>query len=114
MMKLFLDDLRVPRDIYKNLDTDNGDWIVVRSFHEAAKFVQDNGVPDVISFDNDLGENQLEGYDFAKLLVEGDQRGLFTLHKQFSWHVHSANVLAWGNINGLLENYMKFKYGEAT
>lgn len=113
-MKLFLDDLRVPRDIYKNIDTDNGDWIVVRSFNEAAKFVQDNGVPEVISFDNDLGESQLEGYDFAKFLVEGDQRGLFTLPKQFSWNVHSANIRAWDNINCLLENYMKFKYGVAT
>lgn len=45
MTKLFLDDVRNPPD---------SSWSVVRSYDEFVKFVLDNGVPDVVSFDHDL------------------------------------------------------------
>jgi predicted RNA binding protein YcfA (HicA-like mRNA interferase family) len=29
-------------------------WVVVRSYDEFCKFIEENGIPDVVSFDNDL------------------------------------------------------------
>ena len=62
MDKLFLDDLRTPPD---------NTWDVVRSYDEAIEFVMTHGVPNVISFDHDLGTEE-SGYDFAKWLVESE------------------------------------------
>lgn len=55
---LYLDDFRDPRDsgyylnnpIYETLE-----WVVVRNYDEFVKCVEENGVPEVISFDHDLG-----------------------------------------------------------
>lgn len=55
---LYLDDFRDPIDsafyrkekVYAELD-----WIVVRSYNEFVKKVEELGIPDVVSFDHDLG-----------------------------------------------------------
>lgn len=44
-VKLFIDDQRVP---------ETEEWNVVRSFDEFKQYIEDYGVPDVISFDHDL------------------------------------------------------------
>ena len=67
-MKMFLDDIRVPQNDYD---------VIVRSFDEAVKFVQTYGIPTFISFDHDLGCDEIgnilkSGYDFAKYLVDID------------------------------------------
>ena len=63
---MFLDDIRVPIENYD---------IVVRSYDEAIELVKQNGIPTFISFDHDLGCDEIgnilkSGYDFAKWLVD--------------------------------------------
>lgn len=80
MRKLFLDDCRNPPD---------SSWDVVRSYNEFTKYIEENGVPELISFDHDLAfehyplaetnpskdipyntYEEKTGYDCAKWLIE--------------------------------------------
>lgn len=56
-MKLFLDDERQPKDVASYQD--NGiymrePWFVVKNFNEFKSYIENNQMPDVISFDHDL------------------------------------------------------------
>ena len=77
MYNLFLDDERIPystdknvlnayhydkNPIYKDLE-----WIVVRNVQQFKDCILKKGMPEIISFDNDLQE-VLEGYDAIKWL----------------------------------------------
>ncbi|MCB1175020.1 MAG: hypothetical protein KDK39_15715 [Leptospiraceae bacterium] len=53
---LFLDDIRVPDFIYSPGIAEK--FSIVRSYQEFVEFIQGNGLPDFISFDNDLGEDE--------------------------------------------------------
>ena len=65
MIKIFLDDVRIPRDclgyMYKRIGVDNllyqEDWIIVRNYHEFVKLVDEN-VDNIshVSFDHDLAD----------------------------------------------------------
>lgn len=85
------------------------DFDVVRSYGDFVSYVKKNGLPDFISFDNDLGldengEVALDGYAAAKWLVY--ESGLDLRNLKFK--VHSANPVASQQIEGLLTNYIKF------
>lgn len=62
MKRLFLDDWRIPRDCatYMWRRTDcrifQEDWDIVRSYGQFVKWVEDNGVPDLVAFDYDLAD----------------------------------------------------------
>ncbi|SNR93862.1 cyclic-phosphate processing receiver domain-containing protein [Flavobacterium sp. ov086] len=104
--KLFLDDIRDVKMVYKNL-TDE-DFVIVRNFHDFKTVILKNGLPELISFDNDLGldENGViaeDGYAAAKWLVY--QSGLDLVNLRFN--VHSANPVAAQQIQSLLDNYIK-------
>lgn len=106
MKKLFLDDLRTVDMIYDNSETDLFD--VVRSYDEFVPYIRLNGLPDFISFDNDLGLNANEevapdGYACAKWLVYESGLDL----KNLEFKVHSANPVGAEQIRGLLTNYIK-------
>ena len=92
MKKLWLDDNR-PRP--------DETWDVARGYHQFISYIINRGVPDLISFDNDLG-GVAEGYDCAKWLVANGY-----IIKDFQ--VHSANPVAKENITILLNNWKKFK-----
>ena len=105
--KLFLDDLRTVDMIYD--ESAINDFDVVRSYHEFVNYIQINGLPEFISFDNDLGldnngEIAPDGYAAAKWLVY--ESGLDLTNLKFN--VHSANPVATEQINGLLRNYIKY------
>jgi len=56
---LFLDDIREPQDAYFYTSNDlyrNANWFVVRSYNEFVRHIQNNGLPDYISLDHDLGD----------------------------------------------------------
>jgi len=91
MKKLFLDDMRQPPD-----ET----WDVVRTHKEFIEYIDEHGVPDIISFDHDL-DGTLTGLDCAKYIV-----GRCLTIKEF--YVHSANPTGARNIRVLLENWRKF------
>ncbi|MBT1699639.1 hypothetical protein KK083_22260 [Fulvivirgaceae bacterium PWU4] len=106
MRKLFLDDLRAVDMIYSGSEADGFD--VVRSYEDFVQYINSNGLPDFISFDNDLGldandEVALDGYACAKWLVY--ESGLDLSNLEFK--VHSANPVASEQIRGLLTNYIK-------
>ena len=107
MKKLFLDDIRIPKMVYDT--TEAKDFIVVRNYADFVKYIKQNGLPDFISFDNDLGldengEVAADGYAAAKWLVY--ESGLDLRELQFK--VHSANPVAAEQIRGLLSNYIRF------
>ena len=53
MRKLFLDDLRTIEMVYDKTLQD--DFDIVRSYDEFVNYIRTHGLPDFISFDNDLG-----------------------------------------------------------
>lgn len=56
--KLFLDDVREPYTVFEYTDNPTycDFWAVVRNYDQFVKYVEENGVPDVISFDHDLAD----------------------------------------------------------
>jgi len=133
MKYLFLDDTRVPSDVtWMYIGTSKAwhdgrgaPWNIVRSYNEAVAWVLENGFPDVISFDHDLGYEEFDttesgmivvtnatveksGHDFAKWLVEYDM-DTNSMPDDFRFTVHSKNPEGTKNIQGLLNNYLKFK-----
>ena len=104
--KLFLDDIRDVKMVYKNLTAE--DFFKVRNFKDFKQVIIEKGLPELISFDNDLGldENQNifeDGYAAAKWLVYKSRLDLQNL----KFNVHSANPVAAQQIQGLLDNYIR-------
>jgi len=125
---LWLDDIRNPLE---------GDWLVfspienpydviwVKSYKEFTNWISDNGLPDAICFDHDLGDNftlrenaeisdwfdlennrEFDGYDCTKWLVE------YCIVRDLDvpkYNIQSANPVGKENINGLLESYRKHR-----
>ena len=106
MKKLFLDDIRTIEMVYDKSMVKEFD--IVRTYKEFIEYVKTNGLPDFISFDNDLGEDENgiiapDGYACVKWLVY--ESGLDLTNLKFN--VHSANPVAAEQIKGLLNNYIK-------
>ena len=63
MKKLFLDDIRIPKDaiglVPSNLNQIywENDWSIVRNYFEFCNYIQKFGLPDFISFDHDLADD---------------------------------------------------------
>lgn len=106
MKALFLDDERFPifLDI-ENIEHPSVNWDIVRSVEDAIKWVEVNGFPDIVSFDNDL-QRELEGKDFAKYLSKLDL-DTGTMPEDFKFIVHSKNPVAKKDIVSILENHLK-------
>jgi hypothetical protein len=127
---LWLDDLRNPHEgkwieefapDYLN----SGSIIWVLNYEEFIEWIRKNGLPEMICFDHDLGEDVAiklvskgfnkkkarevkklakSGYDCAKWLVD------YCLDRDLQipdWNVQSANPVGKENINGLLNNAKK-------
>lgn len=104
--KLFLDDIRDVNMVYQKLTNDH--FVVVRNFHDFKNVILENGLPEFISFDNDLGLDENDniaedGYAAAKWLVYESGLDLENL----IFNVHSANPVAAQQIQSLLDNYIK-------
>ena len=61
---LFLDDFREPEDAFNH--TNNQlyliGWVIVRNYDEFVKTIEERGIPEILSFDHDLGQNNIENY----------------------------------------------------
>lgn len=121
---MFLDDdtfdkdkIRKPRIYYPEIGADeilkkmeNYDKIEFFTTVEGAiDWIERNGCPNFISFDNDL-KRDLEGKDLAKWLVNKDldENGAF-IPEDFEFFVHSQNIEAKKSIYSLLNEYLSFK-----
>ena len=105
MWKLYLDDIRHP---------DDSNYIIARTVEEAQQLIEKYGVPEHISFDHDLGVDDVgnllpTGYDFVKWLVEMDMDGNIELSSDFTFMVHSQNPVGAENIRVYLSNYLGLK-----
>ena len=115
---LWLDDIKNPfiegmdwwftiqylKEEYLEIDDEECEVHWVKTQSEFENYIKENGLPDLISFDNDLGIGNGEGYDCAKWLVEYCMNNNVHLPE---WYVHSANPVAQENINQLLLNFTK-------
>jgi hypothetical protein len=132
MVKLFLDDIRIPRQSYDythNLIYTEKDWIIVRTFKEFMSYLSEHGLPDLISFDHDLADEHYRpsmynpdehysnyytdgtfkektGYCCAKALIDYCIDNDKDVPK---FLVHSMNPVGKKNITSILENYQKFR-----
>ena len=102
---MFLDDVR---------DSPDETWIVMRSFAEAAAYVECHGMPQFISFDHDLGDNVPSGCDFAHWLIDRHLDKIEYFPDNFTYQVHSANPPGADNIRGLLDSFERFRVNERT
>jgi hypothetical protein len=130
-MKLFLDDVRIPKDAIGLVpDKHNkfyweNDWEIVTNYDDFVEYIELNGVPKFVSFDHDLGDTAMDEYfknvatkgtldydnikemtglDCAKFLVE------YCVDKNQplpEYLVHSANPVGKKNIESFLENAKK-------
>ena len=107
MKKLFLDDVRTIEMVYDK--SEEKDFDIVRTYDAFVEYIDKNGLPEFISFDNDLGLGSdgkvaPDGYAAAKWLVYKSGLDLSSLE----YRVHSANPVAADQIRGLLDNYINF------
>jgi hypothetical protein len=126
--KLFLDDVRFPKDVTW-IDIGLGPFVIVRSYEEFINYITKNGLPNFISFDHDMEENQYRqsmynpdkhynnyytdgtftknnGYCCAKWLV---QYCIDNKLKLPEYKVHSFNPIGKENIENYLEWVKKQK-----
>lgn len=93
MRKLFLDDLRSPPD---------SSWDMVRDYKSFTDYVSTNGVPDIISFDHDLGlkkyGTEKTGLDCIKWMI---QQNL----EIKGYALHSANPIGKANMDSLIRSW---------
>lgn len=105
-MKLFLDDERYPPQ------NEEG-WVIVRSVGDAIKWVEANGFPVFVSFDNDLGDRLPEGRCFAAWLLELDMDS-GAMPEDFAFYVHSQNVDAADRIRSRINGHLAEREREKT
>jgi hypothetical protein len=115
--KLYLDDIRVPTMTYPT--TSNSEWVLARSYDEFVEAITNRGLPFIISFDHDLGEEHYKhgftgqvpeydkytektGMECAKWLVEYCMNNDKSLPK---CNVHSANPIGAENIRSYLDSF---------
>lgn len=114
---LFLDDVRMPSSAYAYSHNQYlgaasrlpyGSWDIVRSYEEFVSHVEKNGIPSVVSFDNDLyhsgdpscTERVKSGCDCARFLVEK----CVELQQDIpTYYIHSANEQARPVIERIME-----------
>ena len=109
---LWLDDLRNPfLDIEGRVPKETGEIHWVLNYEQFVQWIQKFGLPDIISFDHDLGDKErffipeiqeMTGKDCANWLVEYCMDNNLELPK---YYVHSANPVGADNIIGLLQNF---------
>lgn len=102
MWNMFIDDERYPAD-------DGLSWVVVRTVEEAIEeVIERKSIPDFISFDHDLGQDQATGFDFVKWIVDCVVNERYALPPKFDYYIHSQNPIGKENIDGLLRCLMKY------
>ena len=124
-MKLFLDDIRNPYDVFKltvnPLYEHDSDWVIVRDYYQFISAINKFGLPKYVSFDHDLSYDaylpsnqegdinygslkEKTGYDACIWLCEY----CLDLGKDIpEYSVHSANPVGAENIKRYLENFKK-------
>jgi NAD+-processing family protein with receiver domain len=98
MWKLFIDDIRNP---------DDDSWVIARTSDEAIELVEQRGIPQIISFDHDLGGDDTSMRFLGWMVSRIIEKNL-TLPREFCYTVHSMNPVGAENIRGLMENVLRY------
>ena len=105
---IWLDDIRVPNKTYiASLKCNDCKVIWLDSYDSFVNHIEEYGLPDVISFDHDLGEfgeSERNGFTAAKFLVNYCIDHDLPLPE---YYCHSSNPIGKENILGLLNNFKK-------
>ena len=109
---LWIDDLRDPNTgtwvhDYSPIGTHvNVVW--VKSYKECVRYIENNGMPDAVCFDHDLGEtghSEKTGYDCAKFIVKYCEENDMDIP---DFEIQSSNPVGRENINSYMNNWHKF------
>lgn len=99
--RMFIDDERFP-------PADGQEWIICRTLQEVTRVCRNEGkLPDYVSFDHDLGENEPTGYVIAKWMVDMDLDEILKFPDNFAFYAHSQNPVGKKNIEAYLDNYLQ-------
>lgn len=101
--KLFIDDERFPAE-------NSGEWVIVRSSQQAISEVYQNGMPDFISFDHDLGGDDTS-MKFLRWLLDELLDGMIAFPVDFCYYVHSQNPVGAENIRSFME-FLLWEFGD--
>lgn len=117
MYNLFIDDERDPIDVkwgsvWERYMYMNYDWIIARNWYEVLEIIISYGIPSIISFDHDLGDNTPTGYDIAKNISNLIMDGGHKIPDKFQYLVHSKNPIGKTNIESYMNNFLKNMKGE--
>jgi len=82
-------------------------WGIARSTKEAKEWVLLNGIPNEISFDHDLGSDDIS-IDFIHWMIGKVLDKELELPKDFKYHVHSSNPVGRKNIISLMRSFLAF------
>jgi hypothetical protein len=129
MKKLFLDDIRNPGDCVSYMRPNEQyydiDWDIVRNYNDFVNYINENGVPDEISFDHDLADEHYDpsmyksheeynkgydnfkdktGYDCVKWLSDYCVENIIPMPKCY---VHSMNPVGRDNIWSVINSTNK-------
>ena len=100
MKKMFIDDERFPPN-------DGESWVICRTSSEAIEWVKQNGIPDYISFDHDLGGEDTSRV-FIKWLTDELIDGRLEFTKAFAISVHSQNPIGAKWIRETMDGLIKY------
>lgn len=119
---LFLDDIRNPYNVYgyTNQIIYCRPWDVVRDYESFVTYIKNNGIPNTISFDHDLGDSH---YSYQNTTIPYDEFNEKTGYHCAQWLInycidnnldipqrvliHSMNGVGSKNIQSLFESYKK-------
>jgi len=125
MYNLFLDDMRVPQDVFNYTGNPiflKEDWVIVRSYDEFVKYIEEKGLPEMVTFDHDLADvhygvqdhvdqdyydlcEEKTGYHCALWMINYCLDNELKLPKRV--YIHSMNGVGARNINSLFTTYEK-------
>lgn len=106
-MRIWLDDERDPTVPFIQREFPSaglGNWTWIKTVEEALPFILEGKVT-AISFDNDLGAGNTQGYHLANQIETLAHDGKIP---QMEWHVHTQNPIAYGKICTAMLNADKF------
>ena len=125
VVRLFIDDVRIPiecvpymkKRIGSDVDEYKKDWVIVRNYEDFVDYIKENGLPDIISFD-DLTHTRLTTSDVWEkrydTLHDGEETGadcakfLYSFCRKHEtelpiYYIHTMNIVEVDNILNALK-----------
>ena len=97
LQKLWIDDCR---------DRPDASWLLVRTSDQAIDIIKHSGMPDMISFDHDLGGDDT-AMKVVHFIINSWLDKTLEIPKNFEYFVHSANPVGADNIRGTMDRFLQ-------